>query len=110
MSYTDEFFETFELLPAVPQGRGSGSKERVGRKSDEVRAESDYVEFAKAKARKEIALADKEEMNAAKMAGELVERRAVRDATATALATIAQTLRAIPDNLERQLGIEPEVA
>jgi len=44
------------------------------------------------------------------MTGEIVDREEVRDAVAKAFATIAQTLRAIPDNLERQMGITPEVA
>lgn len=42
--------------------------------------------------------------------GELVERSDVRQASATAFSTIAQTLRSIPDNLERTLGLEPEIA
>jgi hypothetical protein len=42
--------------------------------------------------------------------GELVERADVRQASATAFSTIAQALRGIPDNLERRLGIAPEVA
>lgn len=28
----------------------------------------------------------------------------------TAMATMAQTLRSVPDNLERKLGVSPEVA
>lgn len=42
--------------------------------------------------------------------GSLVERAEVRQASSTAFAAIAQTLRSIPDNLERRLGIAPEVA
>lgn len=42
--------------------------------------------------------------------GELVERADVRQASATAFATIAQSLRGIPDSLERRLGLAPEVA
>lgn len=42
--------------------------------------------------------------------GELVERADVRQASATAFSIIAQALRGIPDNLERRLGIAPEVA
>ena len=35
---------------------------------------------------------------------------AVRQASATALASLVQTLRSIPDNLERRLGVSPELA
>lgn len=45
-----------------------------------------------------------------KRRGALVERSDVRQASATAFSTIAQALRGIPDNLERRLGIAPEVA
>jgi hypothetical protein len=45
-----------------------------------------------------------------KRRGSLVERADVRQASAAAFAVIAQTLRSIPDNLERTLGIAPEIA
>ena len=40
--------------------------------------------------------------------GEYVKREAVREACATAFASIAQTLRSIPDLLERREGVAPE--
>ena len=42
--------------------------------------------------------------------GEYVEREAVKQASATALAAVAQSLRSLPDTLERKLNITPEVA
>lgn len=42
--------------------------------------------------------------------GKYVARADVVQSNATAFATIAQTLRSIPDNLERRLGISPAVA
>jgi len=42
--------------------------------------------------------------------GQLVSREDVRTASARAFALIANTCRAIPDRLERTLGIAPEVA
>lgn len=107
MHYAAEFFG--ENNPTVPRGRGSGDKSRVGRKSDEVREESDYVAYAQAKARREAALADKAEIEVAEMVGSLVNRQAVRDGSAKAFSTIAQSMRAIPDILERRLGLSPEI-
>lgn len=42
--------------------------------------------------------------------GQLIPVAEVEAATAQAFATIAQCLRAIPDNLERSAGVAPEVA
>jgi hypothetical protein len=39
-----------------------------------------------------------------------VDRAQVRQASATALSAVAQTLPSVPDNLERKLGVQPEVA
>jgi phage terminase Nu1 subunit (DNA packaging protein) len=95
--------------PRAQGGRGSGDKTNVGRKSDAVREESGYAEYQAARTRREAALADIAEMDAAKKAGELVDRQAVRDATAAAFAATAQSLRSIPDALERKLAVAPEV-
>lgn len=101
--YLDNFFESDSM------GLG-GQRPNSGRKSRDVERDADYANYGKARARKEAALAGQEEIELAKQAGEIVARESVRDATATAYATIAQSLRAIPDNLERQMGIQPEVA
>lgn len=66
--------------------------------------------YAGAKARREAALAAKAELDFRIKAGQYIPREAYRTATATAYAAIAQTLRSIPDNLERKLGVSPEVA
>ena len=42
--------------------------------------------------------------------GRYVDRAEVRQAAATALAELAQTLRSVPDSIERRLGVSPEVA
>jgi len=41
---------------------------------------------------------------------ELIPAADVEQAIATAFATVSQDLRAIPDNLERRLGVAPQVA
>lgn len=39
-----------------------------------------------------------------------VWRAEVQAATATALSALSQTLRSVPDNLERTLGLSPDIA
>lgn len=66
--------------------------------------------YAGAKARKEAALAAKAELDFRVKAGLYLPREAVRSALATAYQAVSQALRSIPDNLERKLGISPEIA
>lgn len=107
MSGFDEFFG--DDLPVQEPPKRGGRREGAGRKPKGV-GEKEFADYARARARKEVALADKAEMEAEVMAGTLVSRDAVRDAAATAFAAIAQTLQSIPDRLERQEGITLEVA
>jgi len=66
--------------------------------------------YAGAKARKEAALAAKAELEYRVKAGQYLPREAVKTALATAFQSIAQSLRSIPDNLERMQGVTPEIA
>lgn len=66
--------------------------------------------YAGAKARKEAALAAKAELEFRIKSGQYLPREAVRSALATAFQSIAQSLRSIPDNLERKMGVSSEVA
>ena len=68
------------------------------------------LDFEAARARNEAAKADLNEHELAVKRGEYVLRSAVQEATATALSALAQTLRSVPDNLERKLGVSPELA
>ncbi len=88
------------LRPTGAQGR-SGSARVI------VTAE-DRGDYERARARKESALADKYELEVKIQSGEYVARSAVKQASATVLATIAQTLRSISDNLERR-GVPADV-
>ena len=65
--------------------------------------------FAGAKARKEAALAAKAELDFRIKAGMYLPREAVRAAIAKAFQAVAQSMRSIPDNLERKLGLSPEI-
>ena len=68
------------------------------------------IDLDREKARNEKAKADLNELELAVRRGQYVDRAQVRQASATALSALAQTLRSVPDNLERKLGVAPEVA
>ena len=68
------------------------------------------LDYEAARARNEAAKADLNELELGIKRDEYVLRSSVQEATATALAALSQTLRAVPDNLERKLGVSPDVA
>lgn len=81
-----------------------------GRKPADYVHPQERLDYEAARARNEAAKADLNEHELAVKRGQFVERAAVEQATATALAALSQALRSVPDNLERKLGTEPEVA
>lgn len=72
--------------------------------------ESAYAKYERARAEKELHLARQAAVKADFEEGCVVDRVAVQTACARAFATISQSLDAIPDVLERTLGISPEIA
>lgn len=102
--------DLFEEYP-IPGGKKGGRRPGAGGKKGVPRSETadTYKVYAQARADKETALARREELKFEMESGSVVLRDDVRRASATAYAVIAQTLRAIPDNLERRLGLSPEV-
>lgn len=98
-----------EVLDRPLGGRG-GARPGTGPKPKGYVKPPEAVAFDKARARKEAANAELAELELAKKTGAQVDRIAVRQASATALASLVQTLRSIPDNLERRLGVSPELA
>lgn len=82
----------------------------AGRKPAGYMPPAERIDYDAARARNEAAKAALNELELKVKTGEYVARAEVRQATATALATLAQTLRSVPDNLERKKGIGPEVA
>ena len=98
-------------------GRG-GARPGAGRpRNDEFEAEDDPVsrgaaiaEFNEQKARHERLKADEREFNLEVSRGNYLPRDVQRQASATALAVLTQSLRSIPDNLEREFSLKPEVA
>ena len=88
-------------------GRG-GARPGAGRKYAGYVRPEEAVDYDKAKARKETALADLHELDYKVKSKQYVSRQAVRQASATAMATLAQTARSIVDHLERR-GVPPDV-
>lgn len=122
MTSTDDFFSDFRdergfPTTAVRVGRG-GARPNTGPKAGHQRvgAETptgelnDYQRLERAKADKETALARQAKVKADLEEGRVVDREAVRQVAAQAFAAISQALDAIPDALERQLGLPPETA
>jgi len=99
----------FEILDRPLSGHG-GFRPGAGRKPQGYEKSDDLKNLDKEKARHESIKADLAELELRRKRGELVERHAVSTAAATALATLAQALRSIPDALERELNVSPEVA
>ncbi len=100
-------FELAEDGTITPAGRG-GARMEAGRKPAGYVKPAEAVKFDVARARKETALADMHELDYKIKSQEYVSRASVRQASATVIATIAQTMRSLSDNLERR-GVPPEV-
>lgn len=116
-----EFTDVFEIPTNGGRRAGAGRKKGYSPKDasdlfDDVdngtASETTRVaaSFAKARARKESALADLNELAYKVKSGEYVARAAVQEAAATLLASLAQSLRSLPDNLERKFHLAPDVA
>ena len=106
-----------ELMDKVPIGRG-GARPNVRAKSKKAETdptvtlhpvEQAYADKTSNDARLIKAKADREELKFLQESGEWIPRDAVRNSTATAFSAISQTLRSIPDNIERRFALPPEV-
>lgn len=93
----------------MANGHG-GYRPGAGRKPEGHEPSADRNDYEAARARNESAKADLNEHELAVKRGEYVPRVVGQEAAATALSVLAQTLRSIPDNLERTLGVTPDVA
>lgn len=107
----DDLFNPIEVLEDAPKkSRRGGPRPGSGRKPEGYVKPPEQIAFDKARAHNEAMKAALNELDLKVKTGEYVSRAAVRQATATAFASIAQTLRSIPDNVERKLGVSAEVA
>lgn len=102
--------DVFEVLDAKPRRGHGGARRGAGAKPKGYEPPPEKVDFDVARARKESAQADLAELEYKRRSGQYIARAAVRQASAHALASVAQSLRSIPDNLERKFGLLPEQA
>ena len=91
-----------------PLNSHGGARENSGRKGGGYVKPQEAIDFDKAKVRTEVAKAEKLERENQVAEGLLVSRAAVQQAAATAYAALAQSLRSIPDELERE-GFPPDL-
>lgn len=90
-------------------GAHGGYREGAGRKSADHKPSGAQVDFERERADHERVKREQREFKLAQERGEFVSRAAVRQASATALAVLTQSIRSIPDNCERQLALSPDV-
>lgn len=103
MTHADYTLGDFEILPpAKPVGTHGGAREGAGRKGFGYDKPPEVADFDKARARNEVAKASLNELDFKVKSGMYVSRDAVRQASATTMATLTQGLRSIQDNLERK--------
>ena len=100
------YLKPVEVAKPFSSGHG-GARRNSGPKRKDYQPSEVEVNFDEARARNETAKAGLNEIELKIKAGEYIARAAVQSASATALATMAQTMRSIPDNMERK-GIPPE--
>lgn len=96
-----------EEVRIIKPGRG-GARAGAGRKPADYVKPQQAIDYETARARKEAALADLNELEYKIKSGQYVHRDAVRQAGATLMATLVQTLRSVGDGLERK-GVPVEV-
>ena len=102
--------EILDPEPSPVKSRKGGARPGAGRKPNGYVKPPEKVNFDVARARKENAQADLAELEYGRKRGALIERYAVRDACSHALSAVAQSLRSLPDLLERRHGLTPEQA
>lgn len=102
--------------PAIPvnggrrEGSGRKKKEVIAAVTAAIAVDGTYLDYATARAKKETSAARMAELDYKVKNAEYVSRVAVQQAVASAMSAISQTLRSIPDNLERIMGVSPAVA
>lgn len=95
-------------------GRRAGAGRKLLKGHIEVASPVDSspvgIEYADARAAHEYWKAQLAEQEFKKRSGDLLDKAQVEQGIATLFATIAQTIRGWPDNVERTVGITPETA
>jgi len=101
----------FELEPSgrVNIAGHGGSRAGAGRKPDGYVPPQEKTDYDREKALHEKSKRELSELKFKVESGQVVSRAAVQEAAATAFAMTAQSLRSLPDNLERKLHLSPTV-
>ena len=86
-----------------------GYREGAGRKPAGYEHPAERIEFEKERAEHERVKRLQREHALAVSTGQYLLRDDVRQASATLLAVLSQSLRSLPDNLERRLSLPPPV-
>ena len=93
----------------APVGQRGGARPGAGRKPKSDGSAGDpYALLARAKAKHEIYRANLAELDFRIRSGELLERVDVETASARMHSFLSQSLRNLPDDLERRCGLSPE--
>lgn len=87
-----------------------GAREGAGRKPDDYEPSEGKADYDKIRAEHEQVKLEQRAFALAKERGEYLPRAAQRQAAATLLAVLTQSLRSVPDNLERACNLSPEQA
>lgn len=91
-------------------GQWGGRREGAGGKPPDHEPSPERVDFERERAEHERVKRTQREFKLAVEMGEYLPREEQRQAAATALAVLTQSLRSIPDNLERVCSLTPEQA
>lgn len=90
-------------------GAHGGTREGAGRKPAGYEHPEGRADYERERADHERVKREQRELALEIERGNYLPRDAQRQAAATALAVLTQSLRSIPDNLERQMALQPEV-
>ena len=97
--------DLFAPTPAV--STHGGARQGAGRKPPGYKKAAEQIEFDKARARNEAAKAELNELKVKVELGQYLPKAMVVQLVTTAYATLAQSMRSIPDDLERKIGLDP---
>lgn len=97
-----------EMDDTLRPGRG-GARPGAGRKPNGYQKPEETLEYERERTRNERAKADLNELEFKIKSKEYIPRAAVQQAAATMLASLAQSLRSLPDSLERKFNLPPDV-
>ena len=90
-------------------GGWGGARSGAGRKPDGYEPSPEKLDIDRERAEHERVKREQRQLALDIQRGEYLPRDSQRQAAATALSVLTQSLRSIPDNVERSLALSPEV-